>query len=77
MPSPVFWAKDSKSFFYVSKKNSKNIVWQQILEAEKPETFADLGDEDITDFAFSPDGKTLAYIRGKWEHDAFLIEGLR
>ena len=26
---------------------------------------------------YSVDGKMFAYIRGKWQHDAVLIEGLR
>lgn len=77
LPSPIVWAKDGKSFYYVSTDNSGNVVWRQSLDAEKPERFAFLGDEEVTDFSFSPDGSSMAFIRGKWHHDAFLIEGLK
>lgn len=75
--SRIIWAKDGKSFFYVTTGNSGNVVWRQSLDAEKPERFADLGDEEVADFSFSPDGLSMAFIRGKWHHDAFLIEGLK
>jgi hypothetical protein len=38
---------------------------------------ADLGSDEIEDLAVSPDGRTFAFIRGKWIHDAILIEGLK
>ena len=77
MPSRIVWAKDGNSFYYVSTGNSGNILWRQSLNAQKPEKFADLGDEEVTDFSLSPDGRSIAFIRGKWHHDAFLIEGLK
>jgi hypothetical protein len=42
-----------------------------------PRLIASLGNDDIDDLALSPDGRSLAFIRGKWIHDAVLIEGLK
>jgi len=36
-----------------------------------------VGNEEISDFALSPDDNTFAFIRGKWIHDPVLIEGLK
>lgn len=77
IPSPIVWDEDGRSFYYVTTGYSGNIVWRQSLDAEKPERFADLGDEEVSDFSLSPDGRSIAFIRGKWHHDAFLIEGLK
>lgn len=71
------WTGDSKYLFYLTAKDLKNTLWRLSIETGKSEKFADLGDEEVTDFAFSADGKTLGFIRGSWKHDAFLIEGLK
>ena len=39
--------------------------------------FTDLGNDEIAGFALSPDDNTFAFIRGRWIHDAVLIEGLK
>lgn len=76
-PTRIVWAKDGESLFYVMSELSRGLIWQQSLKVEKPKLYADFGNEEVTDFAFSPDGKNFAFIRGKWNHDAFLIEGLK
>lgn len=76
-PGRLVWSKDGESLFYIMTKVSRGMIWQQSLKAEKPTLFADLGNEELTDFAFTPDGKSFAFIRGNWTHDAFLIEGLK
>ena len=35
-----------------------------------------MGNEEISDFALSPDENTFAFIRGNWIHDSVLIEVL-
>jgi hypothetical protein len=36
-----------------------------------------LGNDEIPHFALSPDENTFAFVRGKYFHDAVLIEGLK
>jgi Tol biopolymer transport system component len=73
----IEWARDSKSFYYVTTDGSRNSLWQQILDDENPHLVGDLGDEEIASLAMSPDGTSFAFIRGRWIHDAVLIEGLK
>lgn len=77
-PLKIVWANDGKSLFYLVRNDSRKTIWQISLETGKSEKFTEFnGDEEVEDFAFAPDRKTFAYIRGKWEHDAFLITGLK
>lgn len=71
------WAGDNKSFYYLTTDGSRNYLWRQLLDDEKPRLIGDLGNEEIAHFAVSPDGTSFAFIRGKWIHDAVLIEGLK
>lgn len=72
------WAKDEKSIFYVVENNAKRSIWRLWLENGKYDKISDLtGEDEISDFTFSADGKSVAYVRGKWRHDALLIEGLK
>ncbi|HRH47058.1 MAG TPA: DPP IV N-terminal domain-containing protein, partial [Pyrinomonadaceae bacterium] len=74
----VIWANDGKSLFYLTRNELKATIWQLFLNTGKIEKFTEFnGDDDFEDFHFSPDGKTFAFIRGKWRHDAFLITGLK
>jgi hypothetical protein len=62
---------------YITANGSKSSLWRQSLDNEKPYLIADLGNEEIEDFAVSAGGSDFAFIRGKWIHDAVLIEGLK
>ena len=56
---------------------SKNSLWSQSLDSDDLRFIADLGDEEVEDFARSPNGSNFGFISGKWIHDAVLIEGLK
>jgi Tol biopolymer transport system component/DNA-binding winged helix-turn-helix (wHTH) protein len=75
-PVKIAWATD-KSFNYITTNGSHNSLWRQSLHNDSPRLIANLGNEEIEGFALSPDGNSLAFIRGKWIHDAVLIEGLK
>ena len=76
-PVSIAWAGDSKSFYYIIAKGSRNSLRQQSLDDQNPHLVGELGDEEIAQFAVSPDGASFAFVRGKWIHDAVLIEGLK
>ena len=76
IPNLIAWAIDSQSFDYIIV-GSSNSVWRQSLNDHSARLIADLGHEDINDYAFSPDGNYVGFIRGQWILGAVLIEGLK
>ena len=76
-PIIIAWESDNKSLNYITALGPKNSLWRQSLDNDNPRLIADLGNEEIEDFAESPDGSNFAFIRGRWIHDAVLIEGLK
>lgn len=78
-PSRVFlaWASDNKSFYYITTNNFQNSLWRQSLNDGQPHLVRELGNEEVAHVAVSPDGTSIAFIRGRWIYDAMLIEGLR
>lgn len=77
LPVKIAWSKDNKTINYVTFYNSKNSLWTQSLNEEKPRLNADLGDKDIEDFSLAADGNSFIYTRGEWLHDAILLKGLK
>lgn len=75
-PVKIAWEGDNRTLNYITAIGLQNSLWRQSLDSDKPRLIADLGNEEIADFALSPDG-SFAFIRGKWIHDAVLIEGLK
>ncbi len=74
----IAWLSDNKSFYYVTVNGSESLLWLQSLHgASAPQQVANLGDDEIADLALSPADGSLAFIRGKWIHEAVLIEGLK
>ena len=76
-PVKIAWASDNKSFSYITETGGRSSLWTQSLDSDTPRLTGDLGNEQIEDFALSPDGSNFAFIRGKWIYDAVLIEGLK
>jgi Tol biopolymer transport system component len=76
-PSFLVWSSDSRTLKFITYGDSKYSLWQQSLDEDQPRFIADLGSDEIGGFAVSPDGKSFAFIRGNWIHDAVLIDGLK
>ena len=73
----IAWKSDNKSFYYVTINGPQNSLWLQSLDNDPPQLVGNLGSDRIPHFALSPDENTFAFIRGKYFHDAVLIEGLK
>lgn len=73
------WMPDNKSLVYLLKnpENQAKTLWQQSLNEEKPRKIIDLDSQSIPHLSISPDGKNFGIIRGKWQHDAVLLKGLK
>ena len=76
-PVKIAWTHDNRSMNYITANGPHNLLWHQSLQDVSARLIADLGDERIEDFALSPDGRNFGFIRGKWMHEAVLIEGLK
>ena len=73
----IAWSNDAESFHYAISTGGENSLWEQHLDGSKPRLLGSLGNDQIGDLSLSPNGHTLAVVRGKWIHDAVLIEGLK
>ncbi|MEP6924335.1 MAG: hypothetical protein ABI954_07705 [Pyrinomonadaceae bacterium] len=49
----------------------------QSIDENAPRLIADLGDQEIKQFALAPDGNSFAYNRGEWLLEAVLVDGLK
>lgn len=76
LPKPIAWSPDGETLNFVINSNGRNTLWRQSVNENGPQIIADLGGDEIRDLAIMPDGKTFAFIRGKWINDAVLITGL-
>jgi Tol biopolymer transport system component/DNA-binding winged helix-turn-helix (wHTH) protein len=78
LPAFLNWIPNTNSFSYVSNNFSNNdSLWIQNIDSENPLLSQNLGSEEIVNCKFSPDGKSLSFIRGNWKHDVVLISGLK
>jgi len=75
-PHLLDWSTDNRTLNYVIRGDTKNSLWQQSMDEDRPRFVADLGDKEISDFAVAPDGDGFAYVRGEWLHNAVLISSL-
>ena len=76
-PIIIAWESDNRSLNYITTNSSKNSLWRQSLDNDTPRLIADLGTEEIEAFELAPDGSNIGFIRGRWIHNAVLIEGLK
>jgi WD40 repeat protein len=58
-----------------SMANDRANVWLQPLDGKPPRRVTDFDDFLLYDFAFSPDGRSLALSRGPRRRDALLVRG--
>ncbi|HEX6729550.1 MAG TPA: winged helix-turn-helix domain-containing protein [Pyrinomonadaceae bacterium] len=69
----LWWESDGSGLIYAASQDGVTSFYKQSLSGGLPKKLSDLGEEEIFDFAYSPDGQQLATIRGGWHHDVVLI----
>ncbi len=69
----VRWSPDSQSILYVNNPGGPSDIWVQPLDGGAPKQLTNFKAEQIIAFDWSPDGRTLAYIRGVETSDVVLI----
>ncbi len=68
----VRWTADSKSFLYINSRPSQ--LWQQPIDGTSPVMLFDLKDDQLFNFAVSPDYKQIIYAGGNQFNEAIIIE---
>lgn len=74
---PVRWSADGTSLLYASDHAGVSNIWQQPVHGGSARQLTHFEEERIFAFAPSPDGRSIACIRGNTAIDAVLIRGSR
>jgi serine/threonine protein kinase len=64
---------DGKSLAYARRENGVDNVWVQPLDGSAGHPITNFKSEQIWSFSLSPDGKSLAILRGRWDSDVVLL----
>jgi len=72
--SDMVWAPDGKSIIY---RDAFLGVWRQSIDEPKPKLYPGFEDKEVYQFAWSRDGKNLAYSTGLRQQEIVLIENSR
>jgi Tol biopolymer transport system component len=72
----VRWTPDSQSLIYIDDKRPANL-WRQPLAGGPPRPYASFGNERVSYFDLSPDGRGLVIARGKLYSDVVLLTNFR
>jgi len=73
----LVWSPDGRAVGYIDTRGGVSNVWLQPIDGSPPIQLTDFKTDRIFTFAWSRDGKWLAYSRGTEEHDVVLITDFR
>jgi Tol biopolymer transport system component len=62
---------------YINTRNDISNIWRQPLDDSPPRRLTDFRAEEIFNFAWSLDGKQLAYAQGTQTTDVVLISNFK
>jgi eukaryotic-like serine/threonine-protein kinase len=73
------WLPDGKGFLFTRLLGQNVNIWQQLLDEKEPRqlTRLSVANDMISSFAFSPDGKRIAIVRGPENVDVVLFTDFR
>ena len=69
----IHFTPDGNAVAYVIEEKDVDNVWIQPLDGSKGHQLTNFTSETISDFHWSPDGKTLALLRGQTQSDVVLL----
>lgn len=70
----IRWSRDGR---FVSYRDWLNGIWSQSVDGGEPKRLEGLPAEKLYTYEWSPDGKQLAFTRGRQLRDAVLITGFK
>jgi Tol biopolymer transport system component len=68
------FTSDSNSVAYTIRENGVDNVWVQPLDGSAGHALMHFTSEQIWSFSLSPDGKSLAILRGHGDSDVVLLQ---
>jgi Tol biopolymer transport system component len=74
---PVQWSADSQALTWVMTSGGVSNLWGQPLAGGPPRQITNFSADQIADFAWSPDGRKLAFRRRVTSSDIVLINNVR
>jgi Tol biopolymer transport system component/DNA-binding winged helix-turn-helix (wHTH) protein len=74
--SRLQWTADGKALVYAAERNGATVILKQRLEGGLPKEIRNVGEDELFDFGYSFDGRSLAVTRGEFKHDIVLIKHL-
>jgi len=72
--SNLQFSPDGKSLAYASRENGVDNIWVQPLDGSAGHPITNFKSEQIWSFSLSPDGKSLAALRGHYDSDVVLLQ---
>ena len=73
----VRWAPDGQALTWVKDSGGVSNIWRQPLEGGPPKQITSFSADQITDFAWSYDGRQLAFRRHVTSSNAILVSNVR
>ena len=74
--SRIQWMNDGTAVMYAGERAGRRVIMRQSLNGELSEEPLSLDTDELFDFGYSVDGRSLAITRGGWLYDIVLISGL-
>jgi Tol biopolymer transport system component len=75
--SPLRWTPDGRGITYCENPIGPSKILIQPLDGGPPRKLLEMETDRVYDFDWSPDGKSLACIRGIWARNIVLITKFR
>ena len=72
--SGLQFTPDGKAVLYVGQEKGVDNIWVQPLDGSAGHAITDFKSELIWSFSLSPDGKSLAVLRGHYDSDVVLLQ---
>src|SRR6185503_2685642 len=69
----VRWAADGRALTYATTQSGAYNLWNRPINGGAPKQLTDISSNEIWDFAWSRDGKRLAYVLGDDMQNVVLI----
>jgi len=74
--SRIQWMNDGTAVMYAGERGGRRAMLRQSLNGDLSEEPLSLDTDELFDFGYSVDGRSLAITRGGWLYDIVLISGL-
>ncbi len=71
------WSPDGRALVYINTLGGASNLWSQPLDGSAPKQITDFKSDLILNFAYSRDGRQLAFARGNQSRDAVMISEVK